>query len=96
MFDLSARIKNRVQISSDSLSSYAVAVERGFGSGVDYGQIVKTYASDERCPQGKYSAPEVVEKSVIMPMSRGGNMSQAGRLGWGAVIFGALIGVWAG
>ena len=72
MFDLSARIKNRVQISSDSLSSYAAAVERGFGSGVDYVQIVKTYASDERYPQGKYSAPEVVsvEKTVIMGQPR--------------------------
>ena len=72
MFDLSARIKNRVQISSDSLASYASAVERGFGAGVDYGQIVKTYASDERYPQGKYSPPEVVsvEKSVIMGAPR--------------------------
>jgi IS1 family transposase len=72
MFDLSARIKNRVQISSDSLASYASAVERGFGSDVDYGQIVKTYASDERYPQGKYSAPEVVsvEKNVIMGLPR--------------------------
>ena len=72
MFDLSARIKNRVQISSDSLQSYAAAVERGFGSGVDYGQIVKTYASDDRYPQGKYSAPEVVsvEKNVIMGSPR--------------------------
>ena len=68
MLDLSARIKNRVQISSDSLQSYAAAVERGFGSGVDYGQIVKTYASDDRYPQGKYSAPEVVSvsKTTIM------------------------------
>jgi hypothetical protein len=63
-----ARVKNRVQISSDSLASYAAAVERGFGSGVDYGQIVKTYASDERYPQGKYSPAEVVsvEKTAIM------------------------------
>jgi IS1 family transposase len=68
MMDLSARIKNRVQLSSDSLSLYANAVERGFGSGVDYGQIVKTYATDDRYPQGKYSAPEVVsvEKTVIV------------------------------
>jgi transposase-like protein len=68
MMDLSARLKNRVQISSDSLQSYAAAVERGFGSDVDYGQIVKTYASGDRYPQGKYSAPEVVsvEKTVIM------------------------------
>ena len=72
MFDLSARIKNRVQISSDGMQSYAAAVERGFGAGVDYAQIVKTYASDERYPQGKYSAPEVVsvEKSVVIGSPR--------------------------
>jgi IS1 family transposase len=72
MFDLSARVKNRVQISSDSMQSYAAAVERGFGAGVDYAQIVKTYASDERYPQGRYSAPEVVsiEKNIIMGSPR--------------------------
>jgi hypothetical protein len=68
MYDLAGRLKNRVQISSDSLQAYAAAVERGFGSDVDYGQIVKTYASDNSVPQGKYSPPEVVAvtKSVIM------------------------------
>lgn len=72
MFDLSARVKNRVQISSDGMQSYAAAVERGFGAGVDYAQIVKTYASDDRYPQGKYSAPEVVsvEKSVVIGSPR--------------------------
>jgi hypothetical protein len=72
MLDLSARIKNRVQISSDSLQSYAAAVERGFGADVDYGQIVKTYASDDRYPQGKYSPAEVVsvEKTTIMGTPR--------------------------
>lgn len=72
MYDLSSRVKNRVQISSDSLNLYASAVERGFDAGVDYAQIVKTYASDERYPQGKYNAPEVVsvEKTVIMGSPR--------------------------
>jgi IS1 family transposase len=72
MYDLSSRVRNRVQLSSDSLALYASAVERGFGSGVDYAQIVKTYASDEQYPQGKYSALEVVsvEKNVIMGSPR--------------------------
>jgi hypothetical protein len=43
MFDLSNRLSNRVQISSDSLRSYIDAVERAFGADVDYGQIVKFY-----------------------------------------------------
>jgi IS1 family transposase len=72
MMDLAARIKNRVQISSDSLQSYASAVERGFGASVDYAQIAKSYASDERYPQGRYSPPEVVsvEKTVIIGSPR--------------------------
>ena len=41
MFDLSNRLSNRVQISSDSLRSYLDAVERAVGADVDYGQIVK-------------------------------------------------------
>jgi IS1 family transposase len=68
MYDLAARLKNRVQISSDGLHAYATAVERGFGANVDYGQIVKSFASDESVPQGKYSPAEVVSvsKEAIM------------------------------
>jgi IS1 family transposase len=68
MMDLAARVTNRVQISSDGLQTYAAAVERGFGAGVDYGQIIKTYASDDRYAQGRYSPAEVVkvEKASIM------------------------------
>lgn len=58
MEDLASRLKNRVQISSDGLNAYVSAVERGFGSNVDYGQIVKTYAATAEI--GKYSAPEVI------------------------------------
>ena len=41
MADLSDRLTNRVQISSDALRSYVDAVERAFGVDVDYGQVVK-------------------------------------------------------
>jgi IS1 family transposase len=68
MSDLAGRVKNRVQISSDALRAYEDAIERGFGSDVDYGQIVKTYSVT---PLGKaaavrYSPAEVVkvEKTV--------------------------------
>src|SRR5580700_3906695 len=43
MSDLAGRVKNRVQISSDALKAYEDAIERGFGTEADYGQIVKTY-----------------------------------------------------
>lgn len=44
MGDLASRLANRVQISSDGLAAYEDAIERGFGSDVDYAQIVKTYS----------------------------------------------------
>ena len=41
MEDLAGRLSRRVQLSSDALASYPEAVESGFGSEVDYGQLVK-------------------------------------------------------
>jgi IS1 family transposase len=69
MDDLSSRLKNRVQLSSDGLRAYVEAVEQSFGADVDYGQIVKTYAAIESTsPQRRYSPPELVNitKNVIM------------------------------
>src|SRR3984893_16743274 len=66
MTDLSERLSNRVQISSDSLRSYVHAVERAFGADVDYGQIVKFYDAEPIGP-GRYAPPRVtgVERTVI-------------------------------
>jgi IS1 family transposase len=41
--DLSKRLANRVQITSDGLRTYLEAVEAGFGADVDYAQLVKLY-----------------------------------------------------
>jgi len=67
MEDLAPRLANRVQLSSDALDAYPGAVERGFGSDIDYGQIVKTYASPAVVEQRRYSPPEVVSinKTVV-------------------------------
>ena len=51
MADLAGRMAKRVQVSSDSLAAYADAVERGFGTEVDYGQISKTYCSHQPQPE---------------------------------------------
>ena len=66
MRDLSDRLANRVQISSDALKAYVDATEQAFGSDVDYGQIVKFYEA-EPVGAGRYSPPYVVsaERSVI-------------------------------
>lgn len=58
--DLSARLGNPVQLSSDSLPAYVTAVENAFGvRNVDYRQIVKSYEADAPGP-GRYSPPHVV------------------------------------
>jgi hypothetical protein len=53
--DLAGRMKNRVQVSTDGLGAYVQAIERGFGTDVDYGQIIKTYGVEESIhPQRRY------------------------------------------
>jgi len=66
MADLSERLANRVQLSSDALNTYVDAVERAFGADVDYGQAVKFYEAEPIGP-GRYSPPRVVsqERAVI-------------------------------
>jgi IS1 family transposase len=60
MEDLAGRLKNRIQLSSDAMSAYPDAVEMAFGAAIDYGQIVKEYASPSEAEQRRYSPPEVV------------------------------------
>src|SRR5581483_4077144 len=57
--DLSSRLSNRVQLSTDGLKLYIEAVEASFGGNVDYGQIVKSYEAEPIGP-GRYSPPKVV------------------------------------
>jgi IS1 family transposase len=67
--DLSGRLSNRVQISTDGLRAYIEAVEQGFGADVDYAQIVKSYESDDgNQPERRYSPPRVVsiEKRLVV------------------------------
>jgi IS1 family transposase len=66
MGDLSERLSNRVQISSDALGAYIAAVEKAFGEDVDYGQIVKFYDAEPIGP-GRYGPPRVTgaERTVI-------------------------------
>lgn len=66
--DLASRLKNRIQLSSDGLASYVAAVEAGFGSEVDYGQIVKSYESGDANAQRRYSPAKLVsiDKRIIV------------------------------
>ncbi len=59
MNDLASRLKNRIQLASDGFAPYLEAVEEAWGADVDYGQIVKSFQTDEGeySPERKYSAP---------------------------------------
>jgi IS1 family transposase len=66
--DLASRLSSRAQLSSDSLRAYQGAIERAFGSEVDYGSVVKIYSSEQPEEQRRYSQPEVVrvEKNAVL------------------------------
>jgi hypothetical protein len=67
MKDVASRMRNRIQVSTDSLRSYKDAVEAAWGGDVDYTQIVKIYGHEEK-DQHRYAPPEVIgsEKTVIV------------------------------
>ena len=46
MEDLSARLANRVQLTSDGLKVYIQAVKNAFGNDIGYAQLVKVYGID--------------------------------------------------
>lgn len=58
MHDLSARLTNRIQLSSDHFGPYVEAVESAFVGEVDYGRLVKSYVAEPVGP-GRYAPPRV-------------------------------------
>jgi IS1 family transposase len=56
--DLSNRLANRVQITSDGHRAYLEAVEAGFGADVDYAQLIKLYGEVPH-PAGRYSPAQI-------------------------------------
>lgn len=68
VLDVAGRMKNRLQISTDGLAAYVDAIDWAFGRNVDYGQIIKTYGTEESIEaQRRYSAPKIstAEKKAI-------------------------------
>ena len=51
-------IEDRPQLSTDGFACYRESVASSFGRRIDYGTIVKKYATD--CETGRYAPPEVV------------------------------------
>ncbi|MGA9453253.1 MAG: hypothetical protein WBW41_18145 [Verrucomicrobiia bacterium] len=72
MDDLASRMTMRIQISTDALAAYPDAIERGFGTEVDHGQIVKTYSVTNLNKEAasRYSPADVVkaERTIISGM----------------------------
>jgi IS1 family transposase len=58
--DLAERLTDRVQLTTDGLPHYKVAVERAFGADIDYAMLDKIYKSAKGIPEGKYSPGECV------------------------------------
>jgi IS1 family transposase len=57
MRDVVARLKHRVQLTTDGHHMYLTAVEKAFGwQGVDYSMLVKAYTASHG-PGGRYSPP---------------------------------------
>jgi IS1 family transposase len=66
--DLAARVRGRVQISTDGLAAYVAPIAREFADrGVDYAQLHKEYEAEPMGP-GRYSPPKVIatEKTPIL------------------------------
>ena len=65
--ELSERITNRFQLSTDGFKAYLTAVEEVFGSEIDYAMIVKIYGHTEDDASKRYSPAECIgcETEVI-------------------------------
>jgi IS1 family transposase len=57
--DLSGRLANRIQLTSDGHKVYLQAVEEGFGAAIDYAQLFKVYGHLFE-GQRRYSPPEII------------------------------------
>jgi IS1 family transposase len=61
--DLASRLVNRIQLTTDGHVAYVGAVERAFGSHVDYAQLIKEYGvehSEDASPTARRYSPNKV------------------------------------
>jgi hypothetical protein len=55
MLDVAERLASRVQLATDGHKAYLNAVERAFGSEIDYAQLVKIYGNTPENGEVRYS-----------------------------------------
>ncbi len=58
--DLSGRLANRVQLTTDGHRVYLEAVESAFGANVDYAMLVKLYGADREEGEARYTPAECI------------------------------------
>jgi IS1 family transposase len=65
MHDISSRLKNRVQLTTDGLAKYLKAVNNAFGNDIDFAQLIKIYGKSQ--DETRYSPAECTgtEKKII-------------------------------
>ena len=57
--DLASRLTNRIQLTTDGLSTYVNAVDTAFGADIDYAQLHKIYATPETPEDQRRYSPAV-------------------------------------
>jgi hypothetical protein len=62
--DLSRRLSNRVQVTTDGHRAYLDAIETAFGADVDYAQLIKMFG---QAPEGqrRYSPPVIIGTETV-------------------------------
>ncbi|HET7288244.1 MAG TPA: IS1 family transposase, partial [Pyrinomonadaceae bacterium] len=63
MQDLSSRLANRVQLTTDGLHAYLVATDAVFGTDIDFARLIKVYGSDPNAEK-RYAPPVCIEAKV--------------------------------
>lgn len=64
MKDLAARLKSKVQLTTDGHRMYLDAVEQAFGDNVDFSQLIKIYGSNPE-KEVRYSPAECIGTDVL-------------------------------
>jgi IS1 family transposase len=65
MLDLAARLRDRVQLTTDGHNPYMEAVEKAFRGQIDYAMLVKYYGQDPN-EERRFSPPVVLDERVIV------------------------------
>ncbi len=70
LWDLNQRMADRVQLTTDGLNHYTVAVPESFGTDVDFAQLTKMFGDYGQFDSGRYSPPRI---SGVISKVRQGN-----------------------